>query len=431
MSVERVETLIIGAGQSGLALSHHLSRRGAEHLILERGEVAERWRSARWDSLHFQSPNWNMNLPGWPRMLADPLADPDAFSPLSEVTDYLVRYAAEMRAPIRTRCAVRSLASKPGADTFLVQTDGMSYEARNVVVATGPHHLPRPTPPLGCPGVFEIHSSQYRRPAQLPDGAVLVVGSGNSGVQIAEELCGAGKRVFLSVSSHERIRRNYRGKDCIWWLIATGAADATWDARTGTKLSRLMTGVGGGYDIDLRALAAAGVVLLGRVAAIDEGRLALADDLRDHLLHGDASLAAFEQRCDALNEAHGWGLAPATPLRRLRDPKEVRAPLQTLELAKERITSVVWANGAQNDFGWIDIPVFGPLAGPKRQPLHLRGVSAVRGLYFLGLPWLHKWKSAFLFGADEDAEHIARCIVADHGASNRTATRQTNSWSRL
>lgn len=233
MSVERVETVIIGAGQCGLALSHHLGRRGAEHLILERGQVAERWRSERWDSLHFQSPNWNMNLPGWPRVVADPQADPDAFSPLGEVTSYLARYAEAIRAPIRTRCSVRSLAHKPGADTFHVQTDGVLYEARNVVVATGPYHAPRPTPALGCSGVMEIHSTQYRHPAQLPDGAVLVVGSGNSGVQIAEELCGAGRRVYLSVSSHERIRRTYRGKDCIWWLIATGAADATWDDRWG------------------------------------------------------------------------------------------------------------------------------------------------------------------------------------------------------
>jgi len=421
MSVERIETLIIGAGQSGLALSHHLGRRGAEHLVLERGDVAQRWRSERWDSLHFQSPNWNMNLPGWPRVVADPHVDPDAFSPLCEVTDYLVRYAAAIRAPIRTRSAVRSLASKPGANGFHVQTDGTLYEARNVVVATGPYHAPRPTPSLACGDVFEMHSTQYRHPAQLPEGAVLVVGSGNSGVQIAEELCGAGRRVFLSVSSHERIRRSYRGKDCIWWLIATGAADATWDGRTGTTLSRLMTGAGGGHDIDLRALAAAGVVLLGRVAAVQDGRIALADDLRDHLAHGDASLDAFERRCDAVDAARGLGLPAPTPVRPMPDPKEVRAPVRTLDLGKERITAVVWANGAQSDFGWIDVPVFGPAPGPKRRPIHLRGASPARGLYFQGLPWLHKWKSAFLFGADEDADHIAQCIVADRGALDRAA----------
>jgi len=419
MPVEKIETLIIGAGQSGLALSHHLRRRGAEHLILERGEVAERWSSERWDSLHFQSPNWNMNLPGWPRQVADPQADPHAFSALGEVTDYLVRYAATIGAPIRTRCAVRALTSKPGADRFHVHADGMLYEARNVVVATGPYHTPRPAPSLDAAEVLELHSTQYRRPAQLPEGAVLVVGSGNSGVQIAEELCGAGRRVFLSVSSHERVRRRYRGKDCIWWLIATGAADATWNDRTGTTLSRLMTGAGGGHDIDLRALAAAGVVLLGRVAAIEAGRVALADDLRDHLARGDASLAAFEQRCDAVALAHGWDLPSPSPVRRLPDPAEVRTPLRTLSLAKERITAVVWANGAQSDFDWIDVPVFG--TGPKRRPVHRRGASPVRGLYFLGLPWLHKWKSAFLFGADEDAEHIADCIGADRETCGRAA----------
>jgi putative flavoprotein involved in K+ transport len=227
--------------------------------------------------------------------------------------------------------------------------------------------------------------------------------------------------VFLSVSSHERIRRSYRGKDCIWWLIATGAADATWDERTGMRLSRLMTGVGGGHDIDLRALAAAGVVLLGRVDGVEDGRIALADDLRDHLAHGDASLAAFERQCDAVAQAHGWGLPAPAPLRPSPDPQELRAPLRTLDLGKERIAAVVWANGAQSDFGWIDVPVFGRSPGPKRRPIHLRGASPARGLYFLGLPWLHKWKSAFLFGADEDAGHVAHCIVADRGARGRAA----------
>jgi putative flavoprotein involved in K+ transport len=229
-----------------------------------------------------------------------------------------------------------------------VQTDDTLYECRNVVVATGPYQAPRETPALGA-DVFEIHATRYRNPAQLPDGAVLVVGSGNSGLQIAEELCAAGRRVFLSVSSHERVQRRYRGKDCIWWLETTGLADATLREWQGARLSRLMTGVGGGHDIDLRRLAAAGIVLLGRVAGAEQGVLAIADGLRADIARGDESLHR-----------------------------------------------------------WIDLPVFGPSSEAKRLPVHERGVTAEQGLYFLGLPWLHKWKSAFLFGADEDAGHLAQ-----------------------
>jgi putative flavoprotein involved in K+ transport len=412
MPTEQIESIVIGAGQAGLAMSHHLGRLGAEHLVLERGQVAERWRSERWDSLCFQSPNWNMNLPGWHRTTADPQADPDAFSPLHEVTHYIERYAATIRAPLRTGCTVRSLTRQPGARTLHVQTDDTLYEARNVVVATGPYHVPRPTLPLGHP-VFELHSTQYRHPLQLPDGAVLVVGSGNSGVQIAEELCRAQRRVFLSVSSHERVQRRYRGRDCIWWLIATGSADATLDQWQGARLSRLMTGVGGGHDIDLRRLAAQGVVLLGRVAGADNGTLAIADDLRSSVAHGDASLIAFNRRCDDVVREQHLDLPPAPPAEPAwPDPPELLSPLRSLDLRREGVTSVIWAHGATTDFSWIDLPVFGDPPARRRSPLHQRGVSTEPGLYFIGLPWLHKWKSAFLFGADEDAAYLAQAIAA-------------------
>ena len=216
MPIERIETVVIGAGQAGLAMSHHLRQRGVEHVVLERGRVGERWRSERWDSLCFQSPNWNMNLPGWPRMTADPQANPDAFSPLHEVTGYIERYATAIQAPVRTGCQVLSLTQGPIPQRLHLQTDGTLFEARHVVVATGPYQVPRPGPPLGR-SLHELHAAQYRNPAQLPPGAVLVIGGGNSGVQISEELCRAGRRVFLSVGSHERILRRYRAKDCIWW----------------------------------------------------------------------------------------------------------------------------------------------------------------------------------------------------------------------
>jgi len=417
MPTERVETLVIGGGQAGLAMSYHLGLRGAEHLVLERGQIAERWRSERWDSLHFQSPNWNMNLPGWPRMAADPQADPDAFSPLREVTGYIERYAAAIRAPVRTGCAALSISRRTGSRELEVQTDDACYLAHNVVVATGPYQVPRAAPSLGG-DVFALHSTQYRHPAQLPEGAVLVVGSGNSGVQIAEELLRAGRRVFLSVSSHERIQRRYRGKDCIWWLIATGSADSTLREWKGARLSRLMTGVDGGYDIDLRRLAADGLVLLGRVEAAENGRIAIADDLASSMAHGDESLEAFARRCDEAAKALQLDLPPADPLPdALPDPTELQTPIRHVDLARENIRTVIWANGAHAEFGWIDLPVFGRSPGPKKTPVHARGVTAEAGLYFLGLPWLHKWKSAFLFGADEDAAYLATHIVDRVGAN--------------
>lgn len=419
MPTERVENLVIGAGQAGLAMSYHLGRRGAEHLVIERGQVAQRWRSERWDSLHFQSPNWNMNLPGWPRMTADPHADPDAFSPLAEVTGYIERYAQAIRAPVRSQCAALSIKRSPGSRELQVQTEGTLYLARNVVVAAGPYQVPRATPSLGS-GVFELHSTQYRNPAQLPEGAVLVVGSGNSGVQIAEELQRAGRRVFLSVSSHERIQRRYRGKDCIWWLIATGSAGSTLREWQGARLSRLMTGINGGYDIDLRQLAANGIVLLGRVAAAEDGRIAIADDLAPNMARGDESLKAFALRCDDAARAQRLDLPAPDPLPDpLPDPAELLAPIRHVDLARENIRSVIWANGAHADFSWIDLPVFGQSGGPKKSPVHERGVTAEDGLYFLGLPWLHKWKSGFLFGADEDAAYLASHIADRFDADPR------------
>ncbi|WP_157268148.1 NAD(P)-binding domain-containing protein [Azohydromonas aeria] len=419
MPVQRIETVVIGAGQAGLAMSWHLARRGIEHVVLERGQVAQRWRSERWDSLHFQSPNWNMNLPGWGRMEADPHADPDAFSPLREVVGYLERYAAHAQVPLRTGTPVLSLRRWPGAADFLVQTPDIAYAARHVVVATGPYQAPAPTPALGWDGL-ELHSTQYRNPAQLPDGAVLVVGSGNSGVQIAEELNQAGRRVFLSVSAHERVRRRYRGRDCIWWLIATGSADSTLATWRGARLSRLMTGVDGGRDIDLRRLAADGVTLLGHLDAARDGQLHFGDGLIRHLAHGDAALAEFDRRCDETALAQGLELPPAEDAAPpLPDAACVSAPLETLDLAREGIATVIWANGARPDFAWVDLPVFGDTPGPKRMPQHQRGVTAEPGLYFLGLPWLHKWKSAFLFGADEDAGYLAKWIKAARASTQR------------
>jgi putative flavoprotein involved in K+ transport len=409
MPTERVETVVIGGGQAGLAMSYRLSERGHEHLVLERGRVGERWRSERWDSLRFQAPNWNMRLPG----RAFQAVDPDAFAHRDEVVQFIAGYASFARAPLRQGIAATALRRKPGTERLTVETPAGRIEAKNVVVATGPYQAPAPTLPLGG-SALELHSTQYRNPDQLPPGAVLVIGSGNSGCQIAEELCSAGRRVYLAVSGHERIPRRYRGKDCIWWYEATGLADETIGEWQSKRLSRLMTGVDGGHDIDLRRLAADGIVLLGRVLGGREGKIAIAPDLRQNLVRGDASLIDFTKRCDAHVLRSGQDFpADDGPARSLPDPKEVTDPILELDLAAAGVATIVWANGSRYAFDWIDLPVFSDGAGSTRRPVHKRGVTNVPGVYFLGLPWLHKWKSAFLFGVGEDADHLATRIAGE------------------
>jgi putative flavoprotein involved in K+ transport len=260
-----------------------------------------------------------------------------------------------------------------------------------------------------------LHSSRYRNPELLPSGAVLVIGSANSGTQIAEELCAAGRRVYLSVSKHRRTPRRYRGKDYVWWANTLGEHDATVDPR---QPPRLVTGVSGGHDVDLRQLAADGVVLLGRVLGGQDGRLAIAPDLRANLARADASLVEFTQQANEYALINGLELPP--PDRRsgeiLADPKEVVHQILTLDLAEAGISTVIWANGFRYDFNWIDLPVFvNGAERSSRAPVHERGITRIPGVYFLGLPWLHKYKSALMYGVGEDAEHLAEHIAARGG----------------
>jgi putative flavoprotein involved in K+ transport len=406
MPNEAIETVIVGGGQAGLAMSLHLSQLGREHVVLERKRVAERWRSERWDSLRFQAPNWNVTLPGYSLKGVDP----NAFATKDAIASFIASYAAHIHAPLRCGVAARALRQKRGSGRLVVETCDGAIEAKNVVVATGPYQVPADTLPIEAE-VHQLHSSQYRTPGALPPGAVLVIGSGNSGCQIAEELCEAGRQVFLSVSAHQRTPRRYRGKDCIWWNLALGDADTIASGEHKTQGSRLMTGAGGGHDIDLRNLARDGVVLLGRVLGdTGSGRLAIAADLVTNLARGDASLASLLRRCDEHAARHGLFLSPPdlapAPL---PEPKEVAEPIRALDIKERGITTILWANGSRCDFSWIDAPIF---AG-SRQPKHKRGATGVPGLYFLGLPWLYKWKSAFLFGVGEDAEHLAAQIAGN------------------
>jgi len=408
MPTESIETVIVGGGQAGLAMSYYLGQLGREHIVIERRRVAERWRSERWDSLCFQAPNWNIRLPGFPYRARDP----DSFAPRDEVVRYIEGYARAIRAPLRCGVTATALRQKAGSTRLAIESTAGRFEAKNVVIATGPFQTPAPSP-ISCRKALQLHSSHYRNPEQLPPGGVLVVGSGNSGCQIAEELCAANRRVFLSVSDHQRTPRRYRGKDCIWWNLALGDADRTVEQRVDAQPSRLMTGVGGGHDIDLRRLAADGVILLGRVRSGEDGRLSFASDLGGNLTRGDASLAALTRRCDEYVVRNGLDLPPPDCAEPLSDPGEVADPILMLDLTAAGISTIIWANGFRYNFSWVDLPIFGHCTGEAHQgPSHRRGITGVPGVYFLGLPWLHKWKSAFLFGVGEDAEYLAAKVIA-------------------
>jgi putative flavoprotein involved in K+ transport len=418
--IERIETIIVGGGQAGLAMSYYLGGLGREHVILERHRVAERWQSERWDSLAFQSPNWNIRLPG----LAFEAIDHDSFASRDEVFGFIARYADFIRAPLRCGVPATSLRRAPDGRYLIVETPTGSFETKNVVIATGPFQLPAASLPIGGKALH-LHSSRYRNPQQLPSGAVLVIGSGNSGAQIAEELCSSGRQVFLSVSRHRCIPRRYRGKDYAWWYLAFGEGDKTLDPRQEPPPPRLLTGVGNGHDLNLRRLAADGVVLLGRILGGLDGKLAIANDLGENLARGDASFADFtrqadehaaRQRLDLSSSEAGAGV--------LLKPAQLTDPIITLDLAAEGILTIIWANGFRYDFDWIDLPIFtGGTSSSGYVPAHKRGIAAIPGVYFLGLPWLYKLKSAFLNGVGEDAEYLAERIAGD---AQRSGSFQTS-----
>jgi putative flavoprotein involved in K+ transport len=406
MPVEQVQTLIIGGGQAGLVMSHRLKQRGLDHLVLERHRIAERWRTERWDGLRFQFPNWSVSLPEF----SFDYTDPDGFAATGEIVAFIEAYAAFVAPPIRCGVAVTRLSRRDGAPGFVAETSDGVIEADNVVVATGPYQR-AVIPDLlrDGTGVFQVHASRYRNPGQLPPGAVLVVGSGASGAQITEELCRAGRHVYLSVGAHTRLPRRYRGRDLIWWLGAMGIDQTPVEARGPSRLLPLISGAYGGHTIDFREFAADGVTLLGRIAAARDGVLEIAPDLGKSLLEGEATYAIFLDMVDSHVEKHGLKL-PEEPAARakLPDPACVTEPLRRLDISAGGIGAVIWATGYSLDFGWIDIPVL----DKHGEPLHRHGIAEVPGLYFLGLQWLSKMKSSFLSGVGDDA-----AVLADHIAA--------------
>jgi putative flavoprotein involved in K+ transport len=406
VSVEQVETLIVGGGQAGLAMSEQLSKRGLSHLVVERHRVAERWRSERWDGLHANGPAWHDRLPGLP--IAG--VDPDGFATRNQMVDYFAAYAERIAAPIRCGVAVTALHKKAGGTGFRAETSEGAIEATNVVAATGPFQraiIPAVVPPEA--GIVQMHSNGYRNPGQLADGAVLVIGAGSSGAQIADELSRSGRRVYLSVGRHERPPRQYRGHDFCWWLGVLGLWEAPPRDASVKHVTIAVSGAYGGHTIDFRRLAARGVMLLGRAEGFGDGVMRFSPDLASNLAHGDASYLSTLDAADAYAAREGLDL-PEEPASRTVEPEPpcVTDPILELDLHGAGIEAIVWATGYALDFGWLKVGAF----DERGAPVHRRGITDVPGLYFLGLSWLSRRASAFIFGVERDAMHLADHIAA-------------------
>jgi putative flavoprotein involved in K+ transport len=400
-----IDTLVVGAGQAGVAMSEHLSKLGVPNLVLERDRIAERWRTGRWDSLVANGPAWHDRFPG---MAFDDL-DPDAFASKDRVADYFEAYAKKFNAPIRTGVEVTKVVRNAGRSGFTIETTKGVLEANRVVVTTGPFQRPV-IPPIGPKDekLTQIHSAEYRNPAQLPEGGVLVVGAGSSGVQIADELQRAGKKVYLSVGPHDRPPRAYRGRDFCWWLGVLGEWDAEVMRPGKEHVTIAVSGARGGHTVDFRRLANQGMTLVGLTKSFNDGVVTFESDLADNLARGDENYLSLLNAADAYIARNGLDL-PEEPEARntLPDPECVTHPIPELDLADAGVTSIVWATGYAVDYSWLHVNAF----DANGKPQHQRGVSTEPGVYFLGLPWLSRRGSAFIWGVWHDARHIADHIV--------------------
>ena len=401
MAVETVDTLVVGAGQAGIAMSEHLGKAGVSHLVLERSRIAERWRSERWDSLVANGPAWHDRFPG----MEFPDLDPDGFPAKDAVADYFEAYARQINAPIRCGVEVRSVERHIGRPGFRVETSQGVIDAQNVVAATGAFQVPVvPDLIANAPGITQMHSTKYRNPGQLAEGAVLVIGAGSSGTQIAEELMLSGRKVYLSVGPHDRPPRAYRGRDFCWWLGVLGKWDMETPGPGAEHVTIAVSGARGGHTIDFRRLAGKGMILLGRTIGFDGTSLSFSDDLATNLDRGDANYMALLDEADAYVARNGIDLPEDPEARRIEpQPDCVANPILNLDLAQAGITTIIWATGFSSDYRWLKLDVFDERGRPK----HQRGVSAERGIYFLGLPWQSRRGSSFIWGVWHDAKHIA------------------------
>ena len=422
MMIEKIETLIVGGGQAGIAMSEHLSNYKIPHLILERNQIAERWRSERWDSLVANGPAWHDRFPNME--FSD--SDPNGYPSKEQIVNYFVAYAEMIKAPIRCGVEVKEVRRNVGRPGFRIETSDGIIEANNVVAATGPFQRPLiPEFKFENNRITQIHSSQYRNPEQLPDGGVLVVGAGSSGAQIADELLRSGKSVYLSVGPHDLPPRSYRGRDFVWWLGVLGK----WEAVTkdpGTEhITIAVSGAHGGQTVDFRGLAERGIILLGRTDSVQKNVMRFAPDLAKNITEGNSYTLSLLEQADDYVIRNGLDF-PLEPKAKevLPDPECVTNPILEIDLEKAGINSIVWATGFDVDFSWLKVDALDENGKPK----HERGISTESGIYFLGLPWQSRRGSSFIWGVWQDAKFLAdqiklRTNYLDFDASHKASKR--------
>ena len=409
---EQIETVVIGGGHAGLTMGFSLGQAGREYVILERARIAERWRSERWTPSPFSSQTGLLSCPAT-----------NTSATIRTVLHQGERLSGLLRTMLLSSmhlCAVVFRLPRSGrakSDRYLIQTEGTTIEAANVIIATGGYQEPViPSISARMPmDLIQIHSSRYRNPDQLPPGAILVVGSGASGCQITEDLYQSGRKVYLSVGRHLRVPRRYRGRDYGWWRTVMGGWDRTVDMLPPSEIKKfpasLLTGVNGGHDIDLRRMAADGVTLLGYLQGITKGKLILAPDLEENLEKGDEGFANFKKSVDFYVRKTRLDIPEESGAKEdVVVLEEISPPILELDLKAAGITSVIWASGFRYDFGWVKLPVLDETG----DPVHRRGVTHCPGLYFLGLNWLYKVKSSFISGGGvaEDAAYLTAQIEA-------------------
>ncbi len=400
--------LVIGAGQAGLATSYYLSQRGIDHAVVDRDGPGESWRLRRWDSFVLNAPNWSFELPGLPY---DGPA-PDAFMPRDEIAQRFATYARRIQAPVETGVDVSRLRLEPDG-RYRAHTSVGEISARAVVVATGAYQRRHRPPESFDPSILQLHTDQYRNAAELPDGGVLIVGAGQSGCQVAEDLREAGRTVWISAGSCGWIPRRYRGQDNVRWRMDMGMFDDTVE-KLGHSLRLacppMQTGVGFDRDINLRTLAEQGVTLAGRFKGADGKAAHFADDLTESRRRSDDVAIGLLKRIDDFVAEHGLDAPPAATFK----PVGALPPGPTeLDLARENVTNVIWASGFRLDFSWIEGLDLETVDG---YPAQTQGVSRYPGLYFMGLQLMHTRKSGLIFGVGEDAAHVASVVAGQLGA---------------
>jgi putative flavoprotein involved in K+ transport len=402
-----ITTVVIGAGHAGLAMSRCLGERAIDHVVLERGEVANAWRTERWDSLRLLTPNWQSRLPGYGYQGSDP----DGFRTMPEVVAFMEGYARTIAAPVQTHTRVSSLRRTDAG--YRVGTDRGDWHARAVVIASGACNIPC-VPRLAeavPPAIRMLTPTQYRNPDQLEPGGVLVVGASASGIQLADEIHRSGRPVTLAVGEHIRAPRVYRGRDIQWWMDAAGVLDQRYDqvddiARARKVPSLQLVGAPG-RTLDLNALRDIGVRLVGRLAGICDGKLQLSGSLANQCALSDLKMGRLLDGIDRWATANGLD-AEVAPPHRFAPTRVPDAPPLGLDLGRSGIRTIIWATGFRPDYGWLEVPVL----DRKGQVRHDGGVVDSPGLYLMGMPFLRRRKSALIDGAGDDARDLC-----DHLAS--------------